>query len=210
MTAAAMESTLILVGFVAVHLLAVMSPGPSFLVVARASVARSRRSAIWSALGMGAGSVVWALAALFGLDVLFQIAPWLYTAMKVAGALFLIYLAVMLWRRADRPVPVLRPADATGASALAAFRLGLLTQLANPKVVVFFGSIFLAVLPAERPGWMSLALLVLVFFDEFLWYAVVAIAFSVERLRSGYQRLKRIIDRVTGGFLGLLGLRMLA
>ena len=210
MTAAAMESTLILVGFVAVHLLAVMSPGPSFLVVARASVARSRRSAIWSALGMGAGSVVWALAALFGLDVLFQIAPWLYTAMKVAGALFLIYLAVMLWRQADRPVPVLRPADATGASALAAFRLGLLTQLANPKVVVFFGSIFLAVLPAERPGWMSLALLVLVFFDEFLWYAVVAIAFSVERLRSGYQRLKRIIDRVTGGFLGLLGLRMLA
>ena len=210
MTAAAMESTLILVSFVAVHLLAVMSPGPSFLVVARASVARSRRSAIWSALGMGAGSVVWALAALFGLDVLFQIAPWLYTAMKVAGALFLIYLAVMLWRQADRPVPVLRPADATGASALAAFRLGLLTQLANPKVVVFFGSIFLAVLPAERPGWMSLALLVLVFFDEFLWYAVVAIAFSVERLRSGYQRLKRIIDRVTGGFLGLLGLRMLA
>ena len=210
MTAAAMESTLILIGFVAVHLLAVMSPGPSFLVVARASVARSRRSAIWSALGMGAGSVVWALAALFGLDVLFQIAPWLYTAMKVAGALFLIYLAVMLWRQADRPVPVLRPADATGASALAAFRLGLLTQLANPKVVVFFGSIFLAVLPAERPGWMSLALLVLVFFDEFLWYAVVAIAFSVERLRSGYQRLKRIIDRVTGGFLGLLGLRMLA
>ena len=210
MTAAAMESTLILVGFVAVHLLAVMSPGPSFLVVARASVARSRRSAIWSALGMGAGSVVWALAALFGLDVLFQIAPWLYTAMKVAGALFLIYLAVMLWRQADRPVPALRPADATGASALAAFRLGLLTQLANPKVVVFFGSIFLAVLPAERPGWMSLALLVLVFFDEFLWYAVVAIAFSVERLRSGYQRLKRIIDRVTGGFLGLLGLRMLA
>ncbi len=205
-----MESILILTGFVAVHLLAVMSPGPSFLVVARASVARSRRSAIWSALGMGAGSVVWALAALFGLDVLFQIAPWLYTAMKLAGALFLIYLAVMLWRHADRPVPVLRPSGDSARSALAAFRLGLFTQLANPKVVVFFGSIFLAVLPAERPGWMSLALLVLVFFDEFLWYAIVAIAFSVERLRSGYQRLKRIIDRVTGGFLGLLGLRMLA
>ena len=205
-----MESILILIGFVAVHMLAVMSPGPSFLVVARASVARSRRSGIWSALGMGVGSVVWALAALFGLDVLFAVAPWLYTVMKVAGALFLIYLAVMLWRHADRPVAGLTAPDPTGGSALTAFRLGLLTQLANPKVVVFFGSIFLAVLPAERPAWMTAALLVLVFIDEFSWYAVVALAFSVERLRAGYLRLKRIIDRMTGGFLGLLGLRMLA
>ncbi len=205
-----MESILILIGVAAVHLLAVMSPGPSFLVVARASVARSRGAGIWSAFGMGVGSVVWALAALFGLDLLFQLAPWIYTAMKLAGALFLIYLAVMLWRHADRPVPMAPCAAAAGRSAMAAFRLGLLTQLANPKVVVFFGSIFLAVLPAERPVWMTVALLVIVFLDEFLWYVAVAIAFSVARLRAGYLRLKRVIDRITGGFLGLLGLRMLA
>ncbi len=205
-----MDNLLMLIGFVAVHMLAVMSPGPSFLVVARASAARSRGVGIWSALGMGAGSVVWALAALFGLDVLFQIAPWLYTAMKIAGALFLITLAVRLWRHADRPVPVAMPGVAARRSTFAAFRLGLFTQLANPKVVVFFGSIFLAVLPADRPAWMTAALLVLVFLDEFLWYATVAIAFSVNRLRAGYLRLKRIVDRVTGSFLGLLGLRMLA
>ncbi|MEE8271622.1 MAG: LysE family transporter [Alphaproteobacteria bacterium] len=204
-----MEGVLILIGFAAVHLLAVMSPGPSFLVVARASVAGSRSTGIWSALGMGVGSVVWALAALFGLDALFQIAPWVYTTLKFAGALFLLYLAFRLWRHADRPMATLAAAGPTDRSALAAFRLGLLTQLANPKVVVFFGSIFLAVLPAARPSWMTPALLAIVFLDEVLWYAAVALAFSVDRLRAGYLRVKRVIDRVTGGFLGLLGLRLL-
>ena len=70
-----------------VHLLAVMSPGPSFLITARIAVARSRADGIKVAFGLGAGSIVWAAAALLGLNLLFREFHWLFVGMQLAGAL---------------------------------------------------------------------------------------------------------------------------
>src|SRR4029453_1697755 len=91
--------TLATIGFV--ELLAVMSPGPSFLITARTAVARSRADGIKVALGLGAGSVVWWRAALLGLNFLFREFHWLFVGMKVAGALFLLWVAYQIFRHAD-------------------------------------------------------------------------------------------------------------
>jgi len=198
-----------------VHLLAVISPGPSLLVVARSAIAGSRGLGTRVAFGLGLGTLVWSLAALFGLSVLFALAPWLYTGMKVAGAGFLLYIAVMIWRHAREPVPLDGAvADARdGAPALAqgwlaAVRLGLLTQLANPKVAVFFGSIFVTLLPATPSPGVQAAVVAIVCVNEVGWYAAVAYAFGVARLRRGYARAKTWIDRTCSGFLALLSLRL--
>ena len=86
---------------------------------------------------------------------------------------------------------------------------GFLTQIANPKVAVFFGSIFIAMLPADVPPWMTLALIAIVTFNEVWWYSAVAFFFSSGPIRGFYLRAKIWIDRVTGLFLGSLGLRLL-
>ena len=198
-----------------VHLLAVISPGPSLLVVARSAIAGSRARGARVSLGLGLGTLVWSLAALFGLSVLFALAPWLYTGMKLAGAAFLLYIAAMMWRHAREPVPL----EGAGADArdgapvlargpLAAVRLGLLTQLANPKVAVFFGSIFVTLLPAEPSSGVQAAVIAIVCVNEVGWYTAVAYAFGVRRLRLGYARAKTWIDRTCGGFLALLGVRL--
>jgi len=210
-----MDMVWTLAGVGAAHLLATISPGPSFLMVARAAVGQSRAAGLMAALGMGLGSLVWALAALFGLDLLFRAAPWLYLAMKLLGAGFLLFIAVQLWRHAGRS-PIEAPSSAGSPSRglpqgrLRSLRLGLLTQLSNPKVAVFFGSIFVTLLPPERPSWVTPALLTIVFANELLWFAMVACAFSVARLRAGYLALKRWIDRLAGAFLAALGLRLIA
>lgn len=195
--------TLASIGFV--QLLAVISPGPSFLITARTAVARSRGEGIKVAFGLGAGTVVWSTAALLGLNVLFHAVPVLFVAMKVAGALFLIYVAVMIFRHAAEPLKVEGDGGPTGNS----FLKGFLTQISNPKVAVFLGSVLLAMLPDHLPGWMTVALIVIFTLNEIWWYSAVSLFFSSGPVRRFYLAAKVWIDRVTGLFLGTLGLRLL-
>jgi threonine/homoserine/homoserine lactone efflux protein len=197
-------TTLLAIG--AAQMVAVISPGPSFLVTARTSVAQSRLEGFKIALGLAAGTVVWAGAALFGLNFLFQSMPLLFTAMKIAGALFLIWIAWQIFTHASEPIEI-ETRDTTTPSS--SFQRGLWVQLSNPKVMVFFGSIFIAMLPANPPLWLLFALLALVTFNEFWWYTLVAMFFGAGPVRNFYISAKPWIDRVTGLFLSVLGLRLL-
>jgi threonine/homoserine/homoserine lactone efflux protein len=196
-----------LAGLALAHLLAAMSPGPSFLLVSRLAIARSRRHALAAALAMGIGATAWAAAALLGLAVVLARNPELYAALRIAGGLYLAFLAVRLWRGAGRGAPAEEP-GVEASSVAAAFRTALLVQLTNPKVAVFFGSIFVGLLPPGWPGWVTAAVLALVLVDETLWYAAVATAFSTEGPRLVYQRVRTTLDRALAGVLGLLAVKL--
>jgi threonine/homoserine/homoserine lactone efflux protein len=197
--------TLVTIGFV--QLLAVISPGPSFLITAQTAVSRSRLDGIRIALGLGAGTLVWSSAALLGLNALFRLHHWLFVGMKIAGALFLLWIAIRIFRHARTPVEM---AETNGEAAKRnPFVRGFLTQISNPKVAVFFGSIFVAMLPRDVPGWMVAALIAIVTANEILWYSLVALCFGSGPVRRGYLAARAWIDRVTGAFLGALSLRLL-
>jgi len=197
--------TLATIGFI--HLLAVMSPGPSFLITARTAVVLSRADGIKVALGLGAGTIVWAAAALLGLNFLFHQFPWLFIGMKVAGGLFLLWIAFQIFRHAADPVEMNEGAG--NQDRHNPLLRGFLTQISNPKVVVFFGSVFVAILPSEVPGWMIVALIAIVTTNEIAWYSLVSLLFESSPVRRFYLMAKRWIDRATGALLGFLGLRLL-
>jgi threonine/homoserine/homoserine lactone efflux protein len=198
-------ATLATIGFV--HFLAVMSPGPSFLITARTAVAHSRADGIKVALGLGAGTVVWAAAALLGLNFLFHQLPWLFIGVKVGGALFLLWIALQIFQHANEPVDMNKGAD--NEDAHSPLLRGFLTQVSNPKVVVFFGSIFVAILPTEMPGWLIAPLIAIVAINEIMWYSLVSMFFGSSPVRRSYLMAKRWVDRATAAFLGVLGLRLL-
>ena len=201
-----------LAAFVAVallHLMAAISPGPAVLMSARTGVTEGMRTGAFLAMGIGVGGVIWASAALFGLAIVFQAAPALLWALKIAGGLYLIHMAWGMWRDADQPLDM---AD-TGRpprSAASAFRLGLYTQLANPKPAVLFSAIFVGTVPQGTPAWVIAALLTVVFLNETIWNTIVARIFSFDRSKAAYISLKSIIDRSFGGLLALLGLKIAA
>ncbi|MBY0319632.1 MAG: LysE family transporter [Reyranella sp.] len=204
-----MEYAVALLGLAVVHLLAVASPGPSTVLVIQTSAVAGRRGGLLAAFAMMVGALAWAAAALYGLQALFAKFEWLYVAFRIGGALFLLYLAVMMWRHAKDPLPEItvdRTAHMTGWQG---FMRALLLQLSNPKIMVFFGSIFLSVLPQNTPAWMDGAVLAIVALNEFCWFALLALLFSGGPARAFYRRTKVWIDRVMGGVLGLLGLRLI-
>jgi threonine/homoserine/homoserine lactone efflux protein len=200
------DAVVALLGLAVVHLLAVASPGPSTVLVVQTAAVAGRRGGLIAAFAMALGALAWAGAALYGLQALFAHFTWLYRVFQVAGGLFLIYLAVMIWRHARDPLPEIEAV--TSGSDWQVFTRALLLQLSNPKIMVFFGSIFLSVLPQDMPPWMQATVLVIVAFDEFTWFALLALTFSGNTARAFYRRAKFWLDRIMGGALALLGLRL--
>ena len=195
--------------FVGLVVFAAVSPGPAVLMSARTGLTEGMRTGFMLAMGIGAGAVVWASAAMFGLNLVFAAAPALLWALKLGGAAYLIWMGWQLWREAKTPF-IAQDSRPVPRSAWSAFRLGLVTQLANPKPAVMFSAIFLGTVPPGTPLWVHGALLVIIFAAETLWNTAVARVFSLERTRAGYISLKTLIDRSFGGLLALLGLKIAA
>jgi len=185
-----------------------VSPGPSFILVVRTAIARSRRDGLAAALGMGVGGVTFATLALFGLHAVLAQASWAGIGVRLLGAAYLLYLAVVLWRGADTPLAVTTTAIPDRAGVGRSFWLALATQLSNPKAMIVYGSVFAALLPPSVPLWADAALLAAIFAIEAGWYTVVALAFSADRPRAAYGRAKRWLDRAAGLVMGALGVRL--
>lgn len=191
---------------VLIHLAAAMSPGPSFVVAARTAASEGFATAAALAFGFGLGAVLWAGAAMAGLALVFQLFPTLFAALKIIGGAFLVWIAVQMWRHARTPLQ-----DRSGLSprtTFSAVRLGFLTFATNPKTAVFFGAVFVGLVPVDTPPVARAALLAAIFVNETLWYILVARLFSMPKARTAYIRAKAWIDRSFGLLIAGFGLNI--
>jgi len=179
-------------------------PGANVLLVSQLSASGRPRSAIAAALGVAAGAALWSSAAVLGVDALFAAFPAVRLFMQIAGAAYLMYLASRLWR--ERLSPAGQPAVTSTARA---FRLGLLTNLSNPKSALFFGSVFSAALPAHPSPPMLWSAVALVVGNSLGWHLLLAYLLSRRPVQAGYERQREMFTRVGGAIMGGLGLGLL-
>lgn len=185
-----------------------MSPGPTFVVVARTAAGVSRSHGFMTALGSGLGAGVFALLALLGLHAMLAAVPMAFWVLKIGGGCYLLYLAYQILRHARAPLAF----DGKGGKKRGLTKtllFGLLTQLANPKTAIVFAGVFSALLPAQISPWMYVALPLCAFTVDTLWYLLVAFALSAEKPRQTYLRAKTAIDRTAGFVMTALGLKLL-
>ena len=190
-----------------VWLAALMTPGPDFAATVQASVGGSRRSGLAVGAGVTVGMAAWAIASLFGLHAVLLAFEGLGTAVRLAGAAYLAYIGGrLLWAawqgEASHALPP-TPRSATGA-----FRHGLLTNLANPKALALFGSLFAVLVPPDAPSWFSISFLAAVLITTAAWYALVAITMSTDAVGRGYRRIERGMNAVTGAIFVAIGARL--
>ncbi len=192
-----------LIAFNLVLMAAIASPGAALMFFVKTTVASGRRAGIATGAGLGVAASLWTLAALLGLESLFRLFPWAYTTLKVAGAAYLLWIAVDTWRHASAPVG--KAARASGRSFLA----GLLVNAGNPKSVLFAAAVIVVVFPQGLNG-VEIALIVANHLAlEIAFYTVGAFALSSAPARQGYLNAKPVIDRISATILGALGLRLL-
>ena len=160
--------------------------------------------------GMGAGGLVFAGAALLGLQGVLLAVPSLYLLLKVLGGLYLAYLGVRIWSAARNPLPIDGVSPAQRTTRIKSIVLGFTTQVSNPKTAIVYASVFAAFMPAVHSLPFDIALLALVFAIEAGWYALVALVLSSSRPRLAYLRLKTAVDRIAGGVMIALGMKLVS
>jgi threonine/homoserine/homoserine lactone efflux protein len=197
------------------NMLAIVTPGPAFLLVTRAAASRSRLTALAVAAGVTIAAVLWAAAAAFGVGLAMTRFAAINGALQVLGGIYLIWLGLAAWREggSDEPVagaPALADGDARRGSVGRAMLVGVSLTLTNPKVVVYFSSIFVAMLPAEAPLGVRLAALAIVAVEEIAWFAFLALLFSQARVQRAYRRVRGAVEQAVGAVLVAMGARVVA
>jgi RhtB (resistance to homoserine/threonine) family protein len=197
--------------FVAVSAVVIVTPGQDTALTIRNTLVGARTAGVATALGVAAGQAVWALATSVGLSALLAASDPVFVALRLAGAAYLVWLGLLALRDACRrhePAPPNESARPARLPPARAFRQGLLSNLGNPKMVVFFTSL-LPQFVSPAGGFAALLALGLTFCTmTFAWLTLYAVAVARARgwlLRS---RVRRTLDAVTGTVLVVLGLRL--
>lgn len=134
-------------------------------------------------------------------------AGWLFAAVKVLGGLYIAWIGLGMVRRGFRSTNI-RALPAQESVAARCFRIGLLTDLSNPKTVVFFASIFATAYNPALPTWVAAAMWGGIVASSIVWRAGLALALSRGRVRTLYGRFRRGAEALFGAVLILFGLRL--
>ncbi|CDY77620.1 Threonine efflux protein [Caballeronia glathei] len=182
-------------------------PGPDFVNVTSHALA-ARKSGMLAAAGVALGCSIWSTAAAFALDFLTTgLAPFNHI-IKICGASYLAYLGLRAALRALGPNAARLKTTATEAGHWASFRRGFTTDMTNPTLIVFFGSLFATILPSDAPAWVRCAAICIVTLIAGIWHLAVAMLFSAQRTLSVYMKIRRPTDIALGIVLIGLGLRL--
>ncbi|GKX53535.1 threonine export protein RhtC [Budvicia aquatica] len=189
-----------------VQFVALATPGPDFFFVSQTAVSRSRRDAMYAALGIMSGVMVWAAIALLGLHILLQQMAWLHSLIVVCGGAYLCWVGISLIRSALRNKPVEAVAEVNGSHHNHTFLRGLFTNLSNPKVLIYFGSVFSIYVGDDIASSTRWGLFALIAVETLIWFTLVAFVFALPKMRAGYQRFANWIDGLAGCLFGGFGL----
>jgi threonine/homoserine/homoserine lactone efflux protein len=182
-------------------------PGLDTALVVRTTLAAGARAGFAAALGIGAGVLVWGVAAAVGVAAVLSVSTWAGTALRVAGALYVGWLGIVLLRTAFRrgdgaPGLAVEAGEATGharARLAPAFRRGFLMNLLNPKIGAFYVAVIPHFLPdGVSPALMGLLLALVHDVEGIVWFALVISGVTRMRRVLARPRVVRAVDGVTG------------
>ena len=175
-----------LLAFLTITVLAVISPGADFAMVSRNSLLYSRRAGLLTALGIGAGVTVHVGYSILGVGVLVRESLALFTALKLAGAAYLV---------------AEEAADGAGVSSWAMLRSGFLTNALNPKTCLFVVSLFMQVIDPHTALPAQLGYGAFIALAHVAWFGLVACFLSSPAVRGRLLRFRRRIDQFFGALL---------
>ncbi len=200
-----------MLAFLAVAALVIVVPGQDTALTVRNTLGGGRRAGIATACGVACGLATWAVATAFGLAAILVASEPVYLALKAFGAAYLLWLgACCLWHaiRRERP-PAVVAAAVPRLAPRAAFRQGIVSNLGNAKIAVFFTSLLPQFTPTDATFLTPLALGLLFCLLTLAWLTAYAAVVARAANVLGRPRARRALDAVTGTVLVALGLKLL-
>ncbi|MCF0266725.1 LysE family transporter [Acinetobacter guillouiae] len=191
----------------ALHFVAQLSPGPDVLLVAKSSASTTRANTLKIILGISAGVVVWVALTLLGFTVLLEQWPWIQQVLMLIGGLFLAKMGYAMLRGGIATLKQNTNLDGViEQPPKNYFLLGLYTNLANPKIVIYFSSVFSLALSSTAGADLKPQLAVIIPIQTFLVFSLLMMIMSIPKIKRVYQKSGSYIDIVSGSFFLLFAI----
>jgi len=191
------------------NLLAVISPGPDFVITVRNSLCYSRRAGIFTSLGISTALCIHLFYCAAGIGYIISTSFVLFSILKVLGAGYLIYLGVSSFMAKGSRIDLAEERTGTDLTRLKAFRMGFLTNVLNPKATLFLLSLFTLVIGNFTPVYIILTISAIIILTAFIWFTIVSIFLAQQNVRRVFLKYERAINRTLGGFLVFLGVKII-
>jgi len=192
-----------------VHTLAAASPGPDFVFVSQQTIANGKRTGLLCSLGIALGLSVHIAYSAFGLAAIVAHSSDLLWWVKLLGGSYLIYLGVKGLRAKASAGRMVEGMQGPPASAFKTIGAGFLCNALNPKAPIYFLSLFTLVLSPDMPFYQIAIFGLWIMLIQLCWFSFVVTVLSIPTVNRRFQRAGHWIDRLLGGAMVLLGLKVL-
>ena len=207
-----MEALSSIMAITAISLLAAISPGPDFCVIVKNSLSHSRKAGLLTALGVSIALIVHLTYTLFGIALVIAESPFLYSVTKYVGVVYLFYLGYSSIKASFKKGVSLDVSSANSkqsTSSLQAFMQGFLTNLLNPKAALFFVSLFSQFIDPTTPMFIRVEYAAINWAVTLVWFLFLAYIISDKKFIGKINAFRHYIERIMGGALLILGLKLL-
>ena len=191
-----------------IHLFAVMSPGPDFIIIVRQSISRGRRSALMTSLGIGIGILMHIILCVFGLGMTIKESDLLFKIIQIIGSLYLAYLGITSIKSRNSSTKS-KYNDEFNFNAFESFKLGFLTNVLNPKATLFFLSLYVLIISNNTPFQLQILFGLWMSFVTALWFAFLSLILTNESILAKVEFMSTKIQRLTGVILIIFAIKLL-
>lgn len=192
-----------------IHLVALVSPGPDFVVACRNSLLYSRTIGIYTAVGFGLGICVHISYAVFGLSWLIANNELIFTVIQYLGAFYLMFIGIQSLRSFQSQIGQETISASSRISPFRAVRIGFITNVLNPKATLFFLSLFSTMLNPTVGELTLVVIAVLLVVTTILWFSLVALLISHPRFTNVLKRYEKTVNQFFGVLLIGIGVIIL-
>jgi RhtB (resistance to homoserine/threonine) family protein len=199
-----------LIGTVALlNLLAAVSPGPDFVMAVKNSLVYSRRTGIFTAIGIGLGIGVHILYCAAGIGYIISKSVLIFNIIRYLGAAYLIYMGIMSFISKGTNIDIENTKTLKDKTRIEALKTGFLTNVLNPKATLFFLGLFTFVVKPDTPLSVIAILSLIMIFTAIAWFTIVAMFFTQKKVQRTFAKAEKYFNRVFGSLLVLLGIKII-
>lgn len=197
-----------LIAVVSITVLTIVTPGPDFVVVARNSLTYSRRSGVFTAIGVSVAVWIHIFYTLAGIGFILSKSIILFTVIKFLGSAYLIYLGVSCLRNKSSVTEIKGSKKDESLSDVRSFKIGFINNTLNPKATLFFVSLFTQLVSPTTPLIIQISYGAIVSISCFGWFSLVAIFLNRTRVKQIFLRIQKYVEKLMGAVLIGFGIKV--
>lgn len=203
-----MNDLSLIISVTAIHIVALISPGPDFFMALKNSISYSRKTGIYTAVGFGIGISIHILYSITGLAFIISKSELLFTIIKYLGASYLFYIGIKSLLNPPEKVSIENQSHLDDITPFKAIKIGFITNVLNPKATLFFLSLFTLAIGPDISNFSMFIISIILISTTIIWFSLVAIFFTQRSVRIIYNKYQKLIATLLGILLIVIAVKI--